>query len=104
MIYIIDYIFGKTFLRIGFKILIFGLISALFIGATTIFIEAILTQIEDLAPQTALTNFTYVLSALLPANTLTFISIIFNAQLISIAFNKTMWFINSKRLIFGINV
>jgi len=98
---VLSYLFGKAFYRIAIKILIFGLIAGLFIVATQLFLTALLDQVATLVPNTSLQSFAYVLSALLPSNTITYINIIFSAQITAITFSKAMWFINQKLRVFA---
>jgi hypothetical protein len=98
---IISYLFGKAFFRIAIKILVFGLLATLFIVATQLFLSTLLTQAENLIPSMGLTNFGYILSAMLPSNTAIYINVIFSAQMTAITYTKTMWFINNKVRVFG---
>lgn len=98
---IIAYLFGKAFYRVTIKVLVFGLLATLFIVATQLFLTTLLDQVSALVPNTALQNFAYILSALLPSNTITYINVIFSAQITAIAYTKTMWFINQKVKVFG---
>ena len=98
---IIEFIFGKTVFRIAFKILLFSLITALYITASTLFFTEIFSLILNYSPNSQISTFTYILAAMLPSNTLLFISTIFTAQFIAVTYVKTVYFIHSKRQIFG---